>query len=76
MGRTSAPPILVLTAFPPLEQQRLRLSGCYLILCYTGARPVELWTMRSRDQKTASSLGEHFGSKAIMPGTTSQNKPL
>jgi hypothetical protein len=49
----------------PLERYRIGLSGCYIILCYTGARPAELVDNERRRPKDGS-LKELFGAKAVM----------
>jgi hypothetical protein len=49
----------------PLELQRVNLSGCYMVLCYTGARPAELVNNERRRPKDGS-VEELFGAKAVM----------
>ncbi|KAI0120736.1 hypothetical protein BJ170DRAFT_704700 [Xylariales sp. AK1849] len=49
----------------PLERHRVNLSGCYMILCYTGARPAEL-VNNERKRPIDGSLEELFGTKAVM----------
>jgi hypothetical protein len=49
----------------PLERHRISLSGCYMILCYTGARPAEL-VDNERQRPKDGSLEELFGAKAVM----------
>jgi hypothetical protein len=49
-----------------LELQRVNLSGCYMIICYTGARPAELVDNERKPPKDGS-LDELFGVKAVMP---------
>ncbi|KAK3379574.1 hypothetical protein B0T24DRAFT_647132 [Lasiosphaeria ovina] len=49
----------------PLERQRLHMAGCYMIICYTGARPAELVDNEKQRPKYGS-IEQIFGSKAIM----------
>ncbi|KAJ5681616.1 FluG domain-containing protein [Penicillium maclennaniae] len=49
----------------PLELQRVNLSGCYMVLCYTGARPAELVNNEKKRPKDGS-FEKLFGSKVIM----------
>jgi hypothetical protein len=53
------------TGIVPLELQRVNLSVCYMVLCYTGARPAEL-VNNERKRPKDGSVEELFGAKVIM----------
>ena len=52
------------TGIFPGEWHRIQLSGCYLIMCYTGARPAEL-VHSERQRPHDVSAVELFGSKVV-----------
>ncbi|KAL8398621.1 hypothetical protein RB596_005954 [Gaeumannomyces avenae] len=55
----------------PGERQRINLAGCYLIQCYTGARPAELVHNERPKPKLVEEL---FGSKVVLPPSAGQGE--
>ncbi|KAF3768368.1 hypothetical protein M406DRAFT_250781, partial [Cryphonectria parasitica EP155] len=53
------------TSIFPSERQRVNLSGCYMIICYTGVRPAELVHNERKPPKNGS-LEKLFGRKGVM----------
>jgi hypothetical protein len=48
----------------PLERHRIQLAACYQLLCYTGARPVELVEAERKGPKNGS-IEKLFGRKVV-----------
>ncbi|CAJ2510565.1 Uu.00g095340.m01.CDS01 [Anthostomella pinea] len=52
-------------AIQPLKRQRVQLSGCYQLLCYTGVRPAEL-VCNERKKPKDGTVEEIFGVNGVL----------